>query len=309
MTSAEVPDIYRRIASLARDLHNRRGSDADTVVSELTEHAASEVPGAQYAAVTVSPRPRHVATVAATHHYPVILDEIQRRHLEGPCLAAVADHHTVRIDDLAIDTRWPAYQHEAVARTPIRSLLSFELYTAYKSMGALSVYSSEPHAFSDEAEEIGVVFATHAALVWDSVLRDEQFRRGLNGRDVIEQAKGIIMERFRVDAVRAFELLKKQSQQTNTPLAEIARNLVAIDEPADGDHPRARPCASPMAGPFEINKVVTNELAQVARDVRLFATEIRTLGYSSVASGHENQFLELSERMTRHADGLSRHSH
>ena len=49
-----------------------------------------------------------------------------------------------------------------------------------------------------------------------------------------------------------------------------------------------------------------NQLEQLARDVRGFATEVRRLGYSSVANGHENQFLELSERMFRHADAVDR---
>jgi hypothetical protein len=52
-----------------------------------------------------------------------------------------------------------------------------------------------------------------------------------------------------------------------------------------------------------------NELEQLARDVRGFAMEIRTLGYSSVAGGHENRFVELSERMIRRADDLDRPSH
>jgi hypothetical protein len=47
-----------------------------------------------------------------------------------------------------------------------------------------------------------------------------------------------------------------------------------------------------------------NELEKLAKDVRGFATEVRRLGYSSVASGHENRFLDLSERMTRRADNL-----
>lgn len=51
-----------------------------------------------------------------------------------------------------------------------------------------------------------------------------------------------------------------------------------------------------------------NELEQLARDVRGFATEVRRLGYSSVAGGHENQFLELSERMLQHADNANRRS-
>ena len=49
-----------------------------------------------------------------------------------------------------------------------------------------------------------------------------------------------------------------------------------------------------------------NQLERLARDVRGFATEVRRLGYSSVANGHENQFLELSERMFRHADAVDR---
>ena len=55
--------------------------------------------------------------------------------------------------------------------------------------------------------------------------------------------------------------------------------------------------------------VTMNELEQLARDVRGFATEIRVLGYSPVAGGHENQFVELSERMIRRANDLDRRSH
>ena len=52
-----------------------------------------------------------------------------------------------------------------------------------------------------------------------------------------------------------------------------------------------------------------NDLEQLTRDVRGFATEIRTLGYSLVGGGHENQFLELSERMFRNADQVDWRSH
>jgi hypothetical protein len=52
-----------------------------------------------------------------------------------------------------------------------------------------------------------------------------------------------------------------------------------------------------------------NELEKLTRDVRGFATEVRRLGYSSVADGHENRFLELSERMIRQADQVDRRSH
>jgi hypothetical protein len=61
--------------------------------------------------------------------------------------------------------------------------------------------------------------------------------------------------------------------------------------------------------PIERFGFSVNELQQLARDVRGFATEVRRLGYSSVAGGHENRFLELSERMMRQADQADGHFH
>ena len=49
-----------------------------------------------------------------------------------------------------------------------------------------------------------------------------------------------------------------------------------------------------------------SQLEQLVRDMRMFATEVRRLGYSPVASGNENPFLELSERMSRRADTVDR---
>jgi AmiR/NasT family two-component response regulator len=90
----------------------------------------------------------------------------------------------------------------------------------------LNFYADQPYAFDDDAAEMGLILATHAAVGWNMVRRDEQFRSALASRDIIGQAKGMIMERFKIDAVQAFELLKRLSQSSNTPLAVVARQLV-----------------------------------------------------------------------------------
>lgn len=46
-------------------------------------------------------------------------------------------------------------------------------------------------------------------------------------RDVIGQAKGIVMERFTIDAGAAFQLLVRLSQDTNVKLIDVARSVVA----------------------------------------------------------------------------------
>jgi AmiR/NasT family two-component response regulator len=63
-------------------------------------------------------------------------------------------------------------------------------------------------------------------VAWNSARRDEQFKAALASRDIIGQAKGMIMERYGVDAVRAFELLRKLSQEANVRLTQIAEELV-----------------------------------------------------------------------------------
>jgi transcriptional regulator with GAF, ATPase, and Fis domain len=229
----EGQSAHRRIAEIVRALHDRSEPDSDTVIAELAEHAAIEIPGAKYAGVTVTVNHKRIDTPAATHRWPVILDEIQQRHREGPCLTSAWEKQTVHIADLETDARWPKYRADALTETPIRSIMAFQLFIADRTMGALNVYAEEPNAFDDHSEEVGLIFATHSAVAWNSARRDEQFQKALATRDTIGQAKGMIMERYQIGALQAFEMLRKLSQDSNVPLARIAQELI------DKSHPSA----------------------------------------------------------------------
>jgi len=229
MSAEHRNEILLEVAELVGDLQHRRLDD-DSALGELTGNAAKFVPGGQYVGITVVHK-EAIETVGATHDYVAALDAIQQEHREGPCLPAAWDNHVVLIDDLATETRWPHYRDAAMARTPIRSILSFRVFGDSKSTGALNFYAEQPHVFDDESVEMGLVFATHAALVWEMVRRSEQFESALASRDIIGQAKGMIMERFNINAVQAFELLKRLSQNSNTPVAEVARQLVYSNHP------------------------------------------------------------------------------
>lgn len=231
MQHLTLRDVHRRIAEMARELHDECGDTPDTVLARLTDCAVSAIPGADYAAITMSEGRGRIQTLVATHPYPRLLDQIQTRHKEGPYVEAASDADLVRVDDLASDLRWPAYGADAVTHTPIRSLMAFKLFTTRQLLGTLNVYADQPHAFDSSAEEIGALFATHAALAWDNIRRERQFRRALETRDCIGQAKGMIMERYGLDADAAFKLLTKMSQNSNTPVAALARELIAINHP------------------------------------------------------------------------------
>lgn len=231
MTTVDDPGgveaTHLRIAEIVQQLYSRPDTDSDTVIAELAEHAAVEIPGAQYAGVTVTRNAKHIDTPAATHKWPILLDEIQQRHREGPCLTAAWEEKTIHVADLENDDRFPLYRRDALEQTPIRSVMAFQMFIAGETMGALNVYAEQPHVFGQESRDVGLVFAAHSSVAWNAARRDEQFKRALASRDTIGQAKGMIMERYGVDAVQAFEVLRKLSQDSNLPLIQIASELVA----------------------------------------------------------------------------------
>jgi GAF domain-containing protein len=144
--------LIRELAELVQTLQQQqRETDVDAVLRELTKSAVKSMPGAQYAGITIATRDGKVRTASATNSYPFLLDQIQQRHDQGPCLSAAWEQHVVRINDLTLDDRWPAYCREAVEATPIRSVLSFQLFADHHSMGALSFYAEQPNVFGDEA--------------------------------------------------------------------------------------------------------------------------------------------------------------
>jgi GAF domain-containing protein len=220
-----VEATHLRIAEIVQQLHSRPDTDSDTVVAELAEHAAVEIPGAQYAGVTVTRNAKYIDTPAATHKWPILLDEIQQLHREGPCLTAAWEEKTIHVADLETDDRFPLYRRDALEQTPIRSVMAFQMFIAGETMGALNVYAEEPRAFGQASRDIGLIFAAHSSVAWNSARRGEQFRRALASRDTIGQAKGMIMERYGVDAVQAFEVLRKLSQDSNVPLVQVATEL------------------------------------------------------------------------------------
>lgn len=102
-----------------------------------------------------------------------------------------------------------------------------------QALSALSLTSAGGPTF-DAAGQLHVLAALSAQsrARRDTMAQEiEQLRRALETRDIIGQAKGILMERFDLDAAGAFELLVKLSQTSNTPVAEIADKLVKIDHP------------------------------------------------------------------------------
>ena len=119
-----------------------------------------------------------------------------------------------------------ATPHRAYRRHAILSLLSFQLFVHSENLGALNLYGDEPGAFSEESFLIGEVLAQHAAVAIIGAAAEAQFHNALASRDIIGQAKGLLMARENLTGLQAFNLLTRASQHTNVKLVDVARWLV-----------------------------------------------------------------------------------
>jgi GAF domain-containing protein len=223
MTRPSDIDLAQRMAELARAAAAPRS--VDDVLSDVTAAAMELIPGTDAAGVLLIAKGGKFESLAGTSEVPKQLDELQMKFNEGPCVEAAVDALIVRTDDFREEDRWPQYS-AACAEIGVLSGLSFKLYTADRTAGALNLFAFEPNAFDSKDETIGAVLAAHAAAAILASRQGEQLESALSTRDRIGQAKGIIMERFGVDEVRAFEMLRQLSQESNTRLAEIAQRVI-----------------------------------------------------------------------------------
>lgn len=168
---------------------------------------------------------RHV-TVAATSGPDVLLaDKLQLECDEGPCLEALDRARDFICDDLGTDGRWPVWGRQ-VADLGWSSILSVALTTTGKAFGALNLYSREPSFFSLEDLAVAEVFARHASIALGHARERQQLREAVDSRTLIGQAQGILMERYGVDADRAFTVLRRYSSQANRKLRLVAEEVV-----------------------------------------------------------------------------------
>lgn len=216
-------DLAVRMAQLARAI--AAPSTLEQIFADVTAAAVELIPGADIAGVLLVKKGGDFESRAETDSLVAKLDRLQHDFGEGPCAEAALRHTIVRSDDLRSERRWPRYAPAAV-ELGVLSGLSFKLYTADRTAGALNVFSYQADVWDTDAETTGAVLAAHAATAILAERRGEQLETALSSRDRIGQAKGIIMERYGVDDVRAFELLRRISQESQTKLAEIAQRVI-----------------------------------------------------------------------------------
>jgi hypothetical protein len=233
----ERSPLARQFAQLAKVL-----LDADSVagvLTHVTRAAFAVLPHVDVVSVTLRSTDGQLHTPVQTDSDGSELDQLQYESNEGPCLEAARTPGlgNTYSGDLAHEPKWLRFGPKAAGMGYL-SVLSTAMppdITPPRLSGALNLYSREMHKLGDEmTRDQALLLTTHASLAVANTeavrlaeLRETNLRRALESRDVIGQAKGILMQRRGIDADEAFELLRRTSQDLNVKLAELAHTLAS----------------------------------------------------------------------------------
>jgi hypothetical protein len=240
--SASTTGLAMAFAEIARYLYE--ADNFEDVLTRIVETAVAAVSDCVMASITVREGAGTFRTLASTHYAAIAVDQAQYEVREGPCLDAVA---TAIVHAPSFpDPRWPSLAGRP-ADSGVGAIVSYRLAAPGRIAGdfvagSLNAYAGTPQAFGDEAQEIGLILAAHASVGIQAMREREAFEQlgrqlheALSSRDVIGQAKGILMERLRITPEDAFDTLRRSSQRLNAKLREIAERLAETGELDDPD--------------------------------------------------------------------------
>jgi len=198
--------------------------DPQATIDRIVRLAVSTIDDCQHAGIIVIDGPR-ISSPASSDDVPALLDRLQSETGEGPCVDAIRDHAVFYTGHLSSERRWPHFAERAKAESGIESILSFRLFTEGGTLGALNLFSTVPDAFDRHDTAVGAIFAAHAAVAWSTSQAIENLRQGMESRQLIGEATGILMAREHISAEAAFDILRRSSQRLNVKLRLIAEQV------------------------------------------------------------------------------------
>jgi hypothetical protein len=226
----------------AQGLITRRSiHDLEATLAQIVVSAVETVPGVDAGSISMT----HDGVVETRHPTTCeigVLDRVQGDLFEGPCITALNDPSqdgVVVARDLAGEdaARWPKFAPRAV-EFGFRSLMSTQLSADDRMRAALNLYSRAPGAFGEEARRVAGLFGVQAGILLYGSHRAAGLTTALNSRDVIGQAKGVLMARHAIGDDQAFRMLVSASQDTNIKLVDVSRWLADQATQGRSDPPR-----------------------------------------------------------------------
>jgi GAF domain-containing protein len=209
----------------------------DSLLQTVADLTKSVMPGNPEASVLLLVKDRPT-TVVSTGTLASALDETQYERGHGPCLHAARTGEITEIPDTRTDDRWPDYLPRAVEQGNLSSLsIPLAIDPDAQVSGALNIYARSVDAFDETSRSVATRFAPYAAVAAGNLYAYQSAREmadnlqvALESRAVIDQAKGILIERYKITPDQAFQFLARVSMTSNRKLRDIADELVRTGE-------------------------------------------------------------------------------
>jgi GAF domain-containing protein len=205
----------------------------ESLLQTVADLVTTVLPGDIEASVTLLVK-EAPTTVASTAQLPLDLDHLQYDRDQGPCLHAARTGEVTEIVDTRTESRWPEYAPRAAERGNLSSLsIPLLIDEDERVCGALNLYAPTSAAFEGDTRSAAITFGPYAAVAAGNVRayqsarnRAENLEAALESRATIEQAKGVLIERFKVSPTHAFRLLALASMNANRKVRDVADTLV-----------------------------------------------------------------------------------
>ncbi|MFB8371091.1 GAF and ANTAR domain-containing protein [Pseudarthrobacter sp. NPDC055928] len=220
-------DLAGQLSDLARELQQEE--DTEALLVDIVHAALDLIPHVADASVSLVMGRRTVQSRAASGDLPRKVDALQSATGQGPCIDAAYEERIVRVPNMGREQRWPDFARAAYD-AGARSMLSFQLFVEGDNLGALNLYGDDVDVFDQESEQVGLLVAAHAAVAFSDAQEISQLNHALDTRDLIGQAKGILMERFKISSQQAFQILTRASSESNIKLRDVADHLARSGE-------------------------------------------------------------------------------
>ncbi|MDQ2757628.1 MAG: GAF and ANTAR domain-containing protein [Actinomycetota bacterium] len=204
-------------------------NDFAEIYEAIVRAAATLVDGCDHASLMMQGRSGVFDTIAASDPVARQVDDLERKHNEGPCLDAVDEERPQLEPDFEHPTHWPDLSAAIVAETPVRGGAGFRIIVERSKVGALNLFSDRAGALDESSVDQGIILAAFASVVIAAVQnrdRADTLSRGLDSNREIGKAIGLMMAFHRISDDAAFDLLRKASQDMNIKIAEVARQVV-----------------------------------------------------------------------------------
>jgi GAF domain-containing protein len=227
-----MPDIDPEVlAGSLRRLEKIGVGDITGAVGEVV-HAAVDLFQVTGSGLMIVDEQQSLHYVAASNTTSKIMEQVQSRAGEGPCVSAFVHNRLIHTDDLRTDRRWPLIR-EAFVRHGIVAVLGVPVRLGGVPVGSLDIFLDRPHSWTDtEAaalerygdlveSSLGAALAAHRA----GELAD-QLQYALDYRIVIERAIGFLMSQRATNAEQAFNELRATARSQRRKVAEVAQYLL-----------------------------------------------------------------------------------